>query len=540
MTAERLDVLVIAAYFVILLGVGFWYGRGCRDSSDQYFISKGLLPWWAIGMAFVATGMNTEQLIGQNGMGYKIGLTMLNWYVIVIFVYTPLIFVFYPIYRRNNIVTMPEYLGRRFDKRSENVFAVLLLASYILLNLAVVFYGGAKLLEVVFGLNLWTGLLVLALVAGIYTMYGGMSSMVYAAVFQFALIFISGFALFFLAYSKLPNGWQDVVDHAPGGFHLIQPMDYELIPWHAIPLTILGLHLFYSCINQALVQRGMGARTEWDVRMALLFAGFFVVLRPFVEIFPGMIARALAFTGHPEFELGDGSPDDVFPNLIKNLVPAGLQGLIIVGVLSSVMSTIAAYLNSISTLWTFDVYKKWIKPEASDRQLVKAGTLATLVLMVFGVLYAPVVGLAGGIFGYFQEGATYIAVPVATVFLFGIFWKRATSAAALTVIVAGIPICVLINKVVVPGLVPEDVLARYSLGNFFVLSGINQVVCSTLMIATSLCTKPRPEAEITPLLWTRSCLFLPAGEPKRPLLQSSGFWWVLFMLFYIAIYILLW
>ena len=257
MNFNFIDVFVIAAYFIVLMGVGFWHSRGSRDSSDHYFKAKGLLPWWAIGAAYVATGMNTEQLIGQNGMGYKIGLTMVNWYMVAIFVYSALIFFFFPVYLRNNITTMPEYLGKRFNKKCESIFAVVLLASYVFMNLAVVFYGGAKLLEVVFGLNMWIGLAVLALVAGLYTMYGGMSSMIYAAFVQFVLIFASGFILFIIGYLKLPNGWQDVINNAPGGFHLIQPMDYECIPWHAIPLTVFGLHLFYSCINRLLSREGL-------------------------------------------------------------------------------------------------------------------------------------------------------------------------------------------------------------------------------------------------------------------------------------------
>lgn len=539
MTGNTLDILVIGAFLVILLGIGFWQGRGKRDSAAQYFVAEGTLPWWAMGAAFVATGMNTEQLVGQNGMGYQIGLTMLNWYIIAVFVYTPLIFVFFPVYLRNGIRTMPEYLGRRFDRKSENVFAVLLLVSYTLLNLAVVFYGGAKILEVVFGLNLWVGLILLAAVAGVYTMYGGMSSMVYAAFFQFLFIFISGIALFVMAYLRLPNGWQDVIDAAPGGFHLIQPMDYEVIPWHAIPLTILGLHLFYSCINQALVQRGFGGKTEWDVRMAIVMAGFFVVLRPFVEIFPGMIARALAVFD-PAFQLGDQPVDNVFPMLIRNLVPPGLQGLIIVGILSSVMSTIAAFLNSISTLFTYDVYKKWLRKDATDKELIRVGTLATFVLMVFAVLYSPVIGHFGGIFNYFQQMASYLAVPVATVFLFGMFWKRATPAAAITVIVAGIPIGVLLHLGIIPALFKPDIVVRYSLDNFFVVSGITQAVLALVMIAVSLCTRPRPAHEITALLWSKDKLFLPPGEPRRPFLQSVGFWWSLFVMLYLGLYIYLW
>jgi solute:Na+ symporter, SSS family len=147
MQANGIDLLVIAAYFAIVLGVGMLKGRGHRTTAAGYFVSKGELPWWAIGAAYVATGMNSEQLIALNGMSYRIGLTRVNWSLIAIFVDSALIFIFFPIYLRNGIVTMPQYLGRRFDERSENVFAVLLLASYILLNLAVVFYGGAKLLE---------------------------------------------------------------------------------------------------------------------------------------------------------------------------------------------------------------------------------------------------------------------------------------------------------------------------------------------------------------------------------------------------------
>ena len=232
--------------------------------------------------------------------------------------------------------------------------------------------------------------------------------------------------------------------------------------------------------------------------------------------------------------------------------PLGLMGLIIVGILSSVMSTIAAYLNSISTLFTFDVYKKWINNEATDRQLVRVGTIATLALMVFAVLYSPVVALLGGIFNYFQMGATYIAVPVATVFLFGIFWKRTTPVAALTVILAGIPICFLTNtivftheitffgKPVMAGLFSKTLVDQYSLDNFFVQSGFNQILCSILMVVVSLRTKPKPLAEIAPLLWSKKCLFLPEDEPRRPLLQSVGFWWVLFILFYVVIYIIFW
>jgi SSS family solute:Na+ symporter len=539
MTAHPLDIAASVLYFVVLLAVGFWKGRGKRDNTGEYFISKGTLPWWVIAAAYVATGMNTEQLIGQNGMGYTIGLTMVNWYMIAIFVYSLLVFVFLPLYLRNNIFTMPEYLGRRFGEGSRNVFTVYLLVSYVLMNLAVVFYGGANLLEVVFGLNLWWGVLILGAVSGIYTMYGGMASAAYAAVFQFALIFLSGGVIFILAYLKLPNGWSDVVAAAPGGFHLMQPMDYPSIPWHAIPLTILGLHLYYSCVNQALVQRAFGARTEWDARMGIIISGFFVLLRPFVEIFPGMMARAIGLFD-PRFNLGDQPVDNVFPLLIRELVPAGMRGLILIGILASVMSTISAFLNSISTLFTLDVYRKWIRPNAPEGELVRVGTYATLALMVFSVLYSPLVGIiGGGIFNYFQMLASYLAVPIATVFLVGVLWKRATPASALTIMLAGIPLGLAVSWFMTHAFPPETV-ARYSLGNFFVTSGITQAACVLLMIGVSLFTRPKPAELIAPLLFTRKTILLPQTEPSRSGLQSFWLWWALFAAVYVTAYIVLW
>jgi len=539
MLMQGIDVLLVGAYFLIVMILGIRTGRGRRKSAADYFVSKGALPWWAIGAAYVATGMNSEQLIGLNGMAYKIGLPMANWSLIAPFVYGVLIFVFFPMYLRNGIVTVPQYLGKRFDKRSENVFSMLLLISYILLNLAVVFYGGAKLLEVVFSIPLWVGLVLLAVVAGVYTMYGGQSSMVYTAVLQFALIFGSGLLLFVLGLLKLPNGWHDVVANAPCGFHLIKPTDYAMIPWHAIVITIFGLHLFYSCINQALVQRGFGARTEWDVRMALVFAGFFVLIRPFIEVFPGMMARALA-VHNPVYAVHAGTIDNVFPLLVREWVPAGLRGVIIIGILSSIMSTISAFLQSISTLFTYDVYKKWIRKDATDAQMVRVGTICTLLLMVFSVFYCPLIGKLGGIFQYFQSMATYLAVPIATVYLFGMFWKRATAAGALAVVVLGIPIGVAINQFLIPLAFSPAAIKLYSLDNFFVASGFNEVACSIVMIVVSLFTRPRPESEISSFLWSRKMLFLPSEEAKRPWFKSVAFWFALLCATFAVVYIKFW
>jgi solute:Na+ symporter, SSS family len=565
-----LDYATIAIYFLLLLGVGFLTGRGKRGSSDSYFLSKGRLPWWAIGAAYVATGMSTEQLIGQNGVGYKNGLVMVNWYLIVPVVYGALIYFFYPVYLRNGIHTMPEYLGRRFGPANRNILGVYLIISYVLMNLAVVLYGGAVLLSEVFpviagnpGANLWLWLAVLALVTGFYTMYGGESTIVFGAFIQFLLIFVAGAVLMWLAYLHMPGGLKDLYRVPdPYFMKLIHPISSDPIPWHAILLTVFGLHMYYSCINQSLVQRGFGARTEWDARMAIVFAGAFVILRPFVEILPGMMARAIheaspASAMGQLFDFGlktnpEGYlPDRVFPRIIRALVPRGLQGLLVVGVLAHVVSAISGLLNSISTLFIYDVYKRWINPQASDKRLVTAGTLTTMVLMLFSIAYAPQIQRLGGIFIYFQTAASYFAVPIAAVFIMGMFWNRTTPAAALTVIIVGVPVGILMDWFILEGkpltvgsvtLIPQIFSAHFvttwNTKNVFVSSGVTEVFLVLLMLVISLLTKPKPEAEVRPLMWSMEKVYLPPTDPKRTRIQSVGLWFSLLSLVYLLVYLI--
>lgn len=274
--------------------------------------------------------------------------------------------------------------------------------------------------------------------------------------------------------------------------------------------------------------------------MAIVFALAFVLVRPFLEIFPGMMARALAFTGHTQFMVTEAEIDNIYPMLIANLIPSGLQGLIIVGILASVMSTISAFLNSISTLFTYDVYKKLVNPGANDRTLVQVGMWCTFGLMAFSVLYAPLIGKMGGIFIYFQSLSTYLAVPVATCFLAGMFWKRATPAAALAVLVAGIPLGAFVQFIAIPALFSDEFVAVYGLGNFYVTGGITQVICVLIMVTVSLLTPSRPILEITHLLWTPALLQLPPGEPLRPWWQSVELWWGMMALIYGILYSLWW
>jgi SSS family solute:Na+ symporter len=253
-----------------------------------------------------------------------------------------------------------------------------------------------------------------------------------------------------------------------------------------------------------------------------------------------MMARALAYTGNSKFMVTADQIDNVYPILIENLIPIGLKGLILVGILASVMSTISAFLNSISTLFTYDVYKKWIDKGANDKKLVKVGVLSTFGLMIFSVLYAPVIGKLGGIFIYFQSASTYLAVPVATCFLFGMFWKRTTPAAALIVMIGGIPLALLNQMVIIPRLFTPDVIHKYSLTNFYVSSGITQLFCVIIIVVVSLYTKPKKNEEIVSLIWTTKLLKLPANEAQRPLWKSVWLWWCIMLILYTIFYYMWW
>jgi SSS family solute:Na+ symporter len=256
-----------------------------------------------------------------------------------------------------------------------------------------------------------------------------------------------------------------------------------------------------------------------------------------------MIARALVAGGFTEFAprmAADGPDlDSLLPILVKNLVMPGFIGLLIVGILSSVMSTISAFLGSISTLFTFDVYRKWIRPQASEKELVRVGIAATAILMAFGICYSPLIGYFGGIFKYFQTMTAYIAAPVATVYLFGIFWRRTTPAAALSIMLGGIPLGIAIHWIL-PHVFSAETMAGFSLGNPFVEAGICQIVCAILMVVISLMTTPRPVAEIEPLVWKWKLLWLPEDEPKRRFFCSVPFWWSVFIVFYICVVAYLW
>ncbi len=530
MNDKYIDIGTIVVYCLAVMGVGFWVGRRGKATSNDYFLAGRRLPWFAITASFVASGMSSEQMVGMVGQAYQHGLVLANWCWLFFPIYTLLIWVFLPLYLRNKISTMPEYLEKRYGATCRDVYALITVAVYVFVSLSTVMFAGGFVMQDMLGLPLRWGIICLALVGGLYTIYGGLASVVWTDVIQFLVLFGGSIVLFILGLQAVDGGWSTMINAAPPSrAHLVQPLDHPLIPWPALLIVPLTSGLWYSCTNQSLIQRCLAARSEWDTRMAIIAAGAVALIRPIVEVFPGMLAYNL-------YKLE--KPDLALTTMIKNLVPVGARGLILAAFLAAVISTINALINSTTTIITLDLYRKHVNRSAGEARLVSIGKRIGIVVLIVAMFWAPQVGRFPSIFEYFQKFIIYLATPVAVVFLTGVLWKRATRQAALVVMVCGIPMSFLLEQIL-PTVWPA--LASNGGVSFFYLGAVTWLVCVPLMIAISLFT-PAPRAgEVESLVWNRATAQLPAAERiGLPLYKRPWPWWLLVGVLCAGLYIVYW
>jgi SSS family solute:Na+ symporter len=520
MMGNMIDPTILVIYLVIILGVGVYFGRKKKETSADYFKAEKKLPWFVIGASFVATGMNTEQMVGMVGMAYKHGIVVANWDWIFFPIYTLLIWVFLPIYLRGRVSTIPEYLENRFNPACRNVLAIVVVLGYVFINLSTVLYAGALIIERLIGFPLLWGILALALIAVIHVALGGLETVAWVNLLQFGILICGGFLLFLLGLNATGMSWSEVVGDDPIRASLIQPINHPIIPWTAVVICPFTVGIWYSCTNQFLVQQCLGAKKEWDARMGIVLAGFVTIFRPLIEIFPGMIAHKL-------FVLEN--PDHAFAALIDEVIPVGLKGIVVAGILAAVLSTIESILNATSTVFTLDIYKKFFDKTAVDKKLVRVGRITMIAVMLIAVCWAPQISKFGSIFEYFQKFVAYIASPMAAVFLMGMLWKRTNSTAAITVMVVGIPISFVLEKIL-----PADM-------NFFNLAAITWAICIVLLAVISLATKAPGREKIEGMLWHKSMLkLLQAEGGSVSFYKAPWFWWTFVGVIVAAIYVVYW
>ena len=525
MELSGLDYGVFILYMALVIAVGFWVARRERASSSSYFLAGRRLPWFAIGASLIASSISTEQFIGEVGFAYRHGLAVANWEWGVFPAMTVMLLFFIPFYTRRHISTMPEWLEHRFGPSSRFTFAIITVLSYTFINLAGVLYAGGLALHTIFDVNLWHAVIVLAVVAGAYTVAGGLASVVWTDVMQATLLLGAGMLVFVLGLNEV-GGWEALRGTGDRA-HLMLPASHPELPWTAILVGMVSTNLWYYGTNQYINQRVLGARNEWHARAGIIFAGFLGVFLAMAVCFPGLIAYRL----FPNME----NPDQAYPKVVSHLIGPlgfGLRGLVFAGLIGAIMSTIDSLINSCSTILTIDFYKRLWKPAAGDREMLRFGRLATAVVLGIGMLWTPVVGRWETLFGYFQECWFFMAVPIVVVFVSALLWPRSNNFSATTTLLLCIPMTLLpaVLKVL-----PWEI-------NSFNLAGILLLPVVAFHVAAAY-VKPAPSAEIVERwIWKPHMIFLPKedGLGRRPWYKNLVFWWALVAAIYVTLYVIFW
>lgn len=470
------DYIVFLIYFVIVAGYGLYIynkKKSAASGSKDYFLAEGSLTWWAIGASLIASNISAEQFIGMSGSGFKMGLAIATyeWMAAATLIVVAVFFI--PVYLKNKISTMPQFLHQRYNGVVAMIMAVFWLLLYVVVNLTSILYLGALAVSSISGFDLSFCMYAIAIFAIIITL-GGMKVIGYTDVIQVFFLILGGLATTYLALSLvsehygttgLLDGYKLMTNKASEHFHMIlKPENENYIDLPGLSVLVGGMwivNLNYWGCNQYITQRALGADLK-TARSGILFAAFLKLLMPIIVVLPGIAAYVLYKDGAFQTEmLQDGSvnPDRAYPVLL-NLLPAGLKGLSFAALTAAVVASLAGKANSIATIFTLDIYKKVIKPGASEGNLVVTGKIAIVASMILGVLIAPYLGIdkKGG-FQYIQEYTGFVSPGIFAMFILGFFWKKATSNAALFATVGGFGLSLLLKFL--PGMTDLSWLSEF-------------------------------------------------------------------------------
>ncbi|HUU92929.1 MAG TPA: sodium:solute symporter [Phycisphaerae bacterium] len=435
---ETWDWIVIGLYFLALAVIVWWSSRR-QQSSEDYFLAGRNIGWFVIGASLFASNIGSEHIVGLAGSGAKSGMAMAHyelhaWCLLV------LGWVFVPFYSRAAVYTMPEFLERRYNPTARWILSLVSLVAYVFTKVSVTVYAGgvvfATLLpEGTFGSldNFWVGAVSVVVLTGIYTVLGGLRAVVYTDALQAVVLIVGSAVITIMGLSAL-GGWGELRALAGSQhFNMWRPATDPDFPWAGILFGAPIVGLWYWCTDQYIVQRTLAARNMRQARRGTIWGAYLKLSPVFIFIVPGMIAYALAKSGRLELE----SPDQAFPALVRTLLPAGLRGLVVGGLLAALMSSLSSLFNSCSTLFTVDIYEK-LRPGASERTLVRVGRIATGVVVVLGIAWIPVMQyVSGALYEYLQTVQAYLAPPITAAFFLGVFVRRINGAGAVAGMICG-------------------------------------------------------------------------------------------------------
>jgi len=507
------DILVFVIYFLIVAGYGYWIYRKRKTrehDSKAFFLAEGSLTWWAIGASLIASNISAEQFIGMSGNGYFVGIAVAayEWIAAVSLIIIAIWFM--PVYLKNKIYTMPQFLKTRYNESVALIMAIFWLFLYVFVNLTSILYLGAAAINgLIPGQNyLHVVMIALAIFAIIITL-GGMKVIGYTDVIQVAVLIIGGLVTVYMALDKVSNGsgvvsgFGTVMKEAPDHFHMIlakpdetSPQDYinKYLILPGILMYIAGqwiANLNYWGCNQYITQRALGANLK-TARTGILFAALLKIMMPVIVMLPGIAAYVLVKQGHVE---PLAKQDDAYASVL-GFLPEGLKGLSIAALTAAIVASLAGKANSISTIFTLDIYKKYINKDATDGRMVWTGRAVVLVAMIVAIAFTwkDILGISSeGGFTYIQKYTGYISPGVFSMFIMGMFWKRTTGTAAVVGLLTGFALCVFFNEFAPQVFGNETILyTAYANGKgsyeipFLIVMGISFVITILLMIAISL------------------------------------------------------
>ena len=488
-----LDYGVILLYFIGVFAIAWWATKRERaggETSAGYFLAGKEAGWFVIGASLFASNIGSEHLVGLAGTGAASGVAVGQFEVLASLILLILGWVFVPFYLKSGVFTMPEFLERRYSAGARTYLTWVSILGYVLTKISVTIAAGGIVFETLLGINFWTGTLIVVVATGIYTLIGGLRAVLYTDLMQMFVLVAGSIAVTVTGLYAV-GGWGTLYESAGSSFFdMWQPASHPDFPWTGIVFGAPIMGVWYWCTDQFIVQRVLSARNEDHARRGTIFGGFLKILPMFIFVIPGVIAYVLAQNG--QIELAE--PDQALPTLIGALLPMGFRGLVVAGLLAALMSSLSSVFNSCSTLFTFDVYKK-MDPQASEKKLILVGRIATVILVVLGIVWIPLIKtISGTLYKYIQSVSAYISPPIAAVFLLGLFIKRLNGRGAMASLLTGFVLgmgrlVAEINKEALSGL-----LYRFADINFLHFAFFLFLICSAVLILVSL-TAPAPTSD---------------------------------------------
>jgi solute:Na+ symporter, SSS family len=509
MHLSQIDIIVVCAYFLFIFVLAQVVSRekaGHKKDSKDYFLASRALPWWAIGTSLIAANISAEQLIGMSGSGYAIGLAIASYEWMAALTLLIVGVFFLPVFLKNEIYTMPEFLRRRYGPNIQFVMAILWLTMYVLVNLTSILWLGSTAFSTVTGISQETSLIILAAFTGAYALYGGLKAIALTDVVQVTMLVLGGLVILFISLTHISgdvsalgalHGFQTLLQKVPNDhFHMILTPDnpfYKDLPGLSVIFGGMWVaNLSYWGFNQYIIQRGLAAKNIHEAQKGIVLAAFLKLLIPLLVVVPGIAAIVIA----PHIK-----NDQAYPTLMT-LLPPGLLGIVFAALIAAIIASLGSKVNSIATIFTMDVFKTFNK-KTSEKGLVITGRITAILALIVAVIIAkPLIGGFDQAFQFIQDLSGFFTPGITVIFLLGLFWKRATEAGALVAAIGSVVISLVCYKgAVIAGL--SYVQAQPALANgllyasnipFMNRMGYTFLICLGLAVIGSLLQKPKPEA----------------------------------------------